>query len=199
MKDLFIDIREAGDEWKELYGQDMMSVKIAEDYDNGRHYGSILVSEENARILKAAQSLYKALSMYYDMMTDSDVADEAARKALEMAEGKPRPTPRPLPSAPEPSTCETRARNPGPDINADDSACIRCAGSDEQGRPASCVCAQCREEREWARADDLATITRALESARGWVPEKTEDNLLSLIDDAIESLDRLAGKLSGTA
>ena len=56
-----------------------------------------------------------------------------------------------------------------------------------------------REEREWAMADDFATIARALESARGWVPERTEDNLLSLIGEALSALDRLAGKLSGTA
>ena len=77
------------------------------------------------------------------------------------------------------------------------SVCIKCAESDEHGRPASCVCAQCREEREWAMADDFAAIARALDSARGWVPERTEDNLLSLIGEALSALDRLAGKLRG--
>ena len=46
-------------------------------------------------------------------------------------------------------------------------------------------------------ADDFATIARALDSARGWVPERTEDNLLSLIGEALSAIDRLAGKLRG--
>ena len=75
-----------------------------------------------------------------------------------------------LPAILTPESCP---KNPGPDINADDSECIKCAESDEQGRPASCVCAQCREEREWAMADDFAAIARVLRLSHGFCDYRT--------------------------
>ena len=44
-------------------------------------------------------------------------------------------------------------------------------------------------------AEDVETVRRALESARGWVPEQTDDNLHQMIGEALAALDRIAGVL----
>ena len=44
-------------------------------------------------------------------------------------------------------------------------------------------------------AEDVEMVRRALESARGWVPEQTDDNLHQMIGEALAALDRIAGVL----
>jgi hypothetical protein len=88
-----IDIRGLSD----IYEGEVV-VRIYEEHEGRTHSAGVSVKPENARILKAAPALYKALAMYYDFSTPSDEANAAARHALEIAEGKPRPSRRMLPS-----------------------------------------------------------------------------------------------------
>lgn len=81
-----IDIRGPSD----IYEGEII-VRIYEEHEGRTHSAGVSVKPENARILKAAPALYKALAMYYDFSTPSDEADAAARHALEIAEGDPRP------------------------------------------------------------------------------------------------------------
>lgn len=93
---------------------------------------------------------------------------------------------------------ETLARARGALAATVQTPCHHCAEADAQGRPSNGACAHCREEREWSIAEDIETIRLALESARGWVPERTEDDCWSMVGEALATLDRIAGVLSGS-
>ena len=83
VKDLMVDIRPADEIWRERSGEDAVTIRIGE----GGHYGSVIVSEANARILKAAQALYKAAKMAEDFLTPADEQLWAQMDALDKAEG----------------------------------------------------------------------------------------------------------------
>lgn len=87
---MFVDIQPADELWREQYGDDANLVKVMED----GHFGLLILSRDNARILQAARALYAAVAAEYDMMTPAAEADALARHALELAEGEPRPLPR---------------------------------------------------------------------------------------------------------
>lgn len=85
MKEMFIDIRPADDCCREQFGDDAMNVKIKED----GHFGSVILSRENALILRAAVKLYEAVKKSNDFITPSKEAIHAEMDALDYAEGEP--------------------------------------------------------------------------------------------------------------
>jgi hypothetical protein len=197
-----------------------VSVRVYEDDEHGRHWSVVTVRPENARILKAAQSLYKALAMYYDMMTPSDEADEAARHALELAEGKLRP--KPLPSQTEPKTCETCDEWPSAisDLFMAFHTSLRKNGdSDYEHRlwmaykemPDEMLNHRIDTAVEWSGVlkrlskssvseEDVETIKKALTTGINTVPHIDEPNSMSafslckMFSGALDALNRIAGK-----
>lgn len=85
--------------------------------------------------------------------------------------------------ASEPKTCATCHQNPGPDIHADDSECVKCASH-----------LAAAEDVEKAKGY-VAEIINTYERLDGYI---SAVNAVSLARNALAALDRLAGKLDGT-